>query len=258
MTNKSFLRPIDLARAIGTGSHMVRRYEEWGFLPPVERGENGYRRYQVQHLRALQTARLLVAGYGWEPARQMMQYIYQGERATLLATIDAFHAHLHQRRQEIEATLKAFREIVEKKPQLVVEKHPFQQSEKLPIRKAAQLVGVRPSAIRFWEDQKLLYPERDQQSGYRLYDEKQLLHLQIIVLLREVGYDFDAIRAVLAEVAIGQIERAIRAAEQRHQDLLAESERGSAATAAAWHYFEEWTQGDTHTQFAVPNQPHNA
>jgi hypothetical protein len=60
-----------------------------------------------------------------------------------------------------------------------------------------------------------------------------------VVLLRKVGYGFDAIQTVLAEVTAGNIEQAIRAAERRLQDLLEESQQCSATTAAVWSYIQE-------------------
>jgi DNA-binding transcriptional MerR regulator len=76
-----FLRPVDLSRAVGVSTQMVRKYEQWGFLPPVERSETGYRRYQHIHLHALRATRLLATGYGWEPALRIMQHIHQGHMA---------------------------------------------------------------------------------------------------------------------------------------------------------------------------------
>jgi DNA-binding transcriptional MerR regulator len=142
-------------------------------------------------------------------------------------------AGLHRRRQAAETTLKALRIIVEKRSQLTVKQPGLQVCE------AARLVGVRASAVRYWEERGLLHPRRDTSSKYRLYDEEQLLRLRIVALLRDVEYDFDVIQAVLAEVAVGNIEQAVRAAERRLQDLLEESQRCSATTAAVWNYIQE-------------------
>ena len=65
----------------------------------------------------------------------------------------------------------------------------------------------------------LLHPARDPDSRYRLYDEQQMRRLRVVVLLREAGYDFPAIRATLEELAAGQPAQAIAAVEQRRADL---------------------------------------
>ena len=69
----------------------VRNYERWGFLPAAQRGPQGYRLYGPQHLHAIQTARTLIVGFGWENARRIMQFIHQNDPASALAVIDACH-----------------------------------------------------------------------------------------------------------------------------------------------------------------------
>jgi len=44
------LRTTDLAREIGVHVNTIRLYEEYGFLPPIPRGENGYRQYTALQL----------------------------------------------------------------------------------------------------------------------------------------------------------------------------------------------------------------
>lgn len=78
-------------------------------------------------------------------------------------------------------------------------------------------------------------------SKYRLYDEEQLLHLQIVSLLRKARYKFTAI---LDEVMLGNVEQAVRAAEKRQQAMLVESLRCSAVTTAIWQYVQELKASD--------------
>ena len=56
------LRTSDLAQAVGIHPNTVRRYEEWGLIPPVERGRNGYRIYTQKHVDCLRVARAIFAG----------------------------------------------------------------------------------------------------------------------------------------------------------------------------------------------------
>ena len=80
-------------------------------------------------------------------------------------------------------------------------------AEHLPVSAAARRAGVHVSAPRFWEQQGLLQPLREQGSRYRLYDEQQLRRLRIVALLRQANYDFAAIRATLDELEAGQPQR---------------------------------------------------
>jgi DNA-binding transcriptional MerR regulator len=104
----------------------------------------------------------------------------------------------------------------------------------LRVSEAAERVGVRGSALRHWEQQGLLHPARDQHNHYHLYDEREMHRLQVIVLLREMGYDFDAIRPVLDEMAAGRFERALEAVERQRSTLVLASRAAIQATVAFW------------------------
>ena len=209
------LHTIDLARAAGISVQQVRNYEAFGLLPPVSRSKSGYRLYTLQHLAALKTARSLVAGYGWQRMPKIMQALHGGNLGAALALIDARHAELASKRQECEQTLLALHALAEQLP-------PEQSShslQRLHVGEAARQVGVRVSALHFWEQQDLLHPARDQSNRYRLYDEQQMRRLRVVALLREAGYDFNVIHLVLDELAAGRIEKAIEAVEKRREEL---------------------------------------
>ncbi len=156
----------------------------------------------------------------------------------MLAAIDACHGDLHRRRGNVEDTLGVLRAATTAEPRVPPTKNCPRWRTCLQVGEAAQQVGVRVSALRFWEAQGLLSPHRDESSRYRLYDAEQLRRLQVVVLLRDAGYAFDAIRAVLDEVGQGQPERAVAAAEEQLQALTAASQRCSAATVAVWGYMQ--------------------
>ncbi|HET8841795.1 MAG TPA: MerR family transcriptional regulator [Ktedonobacteraceae bacterium] len=215
MTDGTYLRTIDLARAVAMSVQQVRNYEAWGFLPPSQRGKQGYRLYTQQHLAALKTARSLINAYGWRRSLTIMCEVHQGKLSTALALVDARHAELASKRLQVEQTLEALRALTGQSVPRAGLAHP----RKLRVGEAAQQVGVRASALHFWEQQGLLSPRREPNSRYRLYDEQQMHRLRVIVLLREAGYDFEAIHSVLAERALGRPEKAIQAIERRGEDL---------------------------------------
>lgn len=215
MTLREHLRTIDLARAGGISVQQIRNYESCGLLPPCARSKSAYRLYTPQHLAALKTGKSLVSGYGWQRAVAMMRAIHQGEFSTALALVDQRHAELASTRLHVEQTLAALRVLAEQAPTLTYARHP----QRLRVSEAAQQVGVRVSALHFWEQQGLLHPIREQSSRYRLYDEQQMRRLRVVVLLRETHYGFDAIRLVLDELAANRPEKAIAAVEKRLSDL---------------------------------------
>ncbi len=215
MTVRNTLRTVDLARAAGISVQQVRNYEALGLLPAVERSKSGYRLYTRQHLAALKMARSLVAGYGWSRVPPIMQALHRGDLASALAIIDARHAELAGKRLQVEQTLSALH-------YLAAQTEPVQDSrrpDRLRVGEAARQVGVRVSALHFWEQQGLLHPIRERSSRYRLYDEQQMQRLRVVVLLREAGYGFTVIHSVLEELAAGRPEQAIVAVEKRREEL---------------------------------------
>ena len=173
MTVERYLRTSDLAAAAGVSAQQIRNYEAAGFLPEVERSPSGYRRYTRQHLAALRTARLLIAGYGWGRAQRIMAALHAGRRADALALINERHAELDQTRLQLERTMAALSVLAAQLPA----ENP-RRAQRLRVGAAASLAGVRVSALRFWEQQGLLRPVREPGSRYRLYDERQLRRLR--------------------------------------------------------------------------------
>ncbi len=233
---KDYWRPVDLARAVGVSAQTVRTYEQVGFLPPAARSATGYRRYETRHVRAIQAARIMVAGYGWMPALRIMQCLHEGDVDAAVAAVDACHADLHRLRHETLATLTALRSAAT----VALDEHGGQDRTAAPLRisAVARRVGVRVSTVRFWEKYGLVRPRRDATSGYRLYGAVEVRQVQVIALLRHGGYGFDAIKPVLAALATGSPEQAAHAAQQRLSELTEESRHCSAATAAFWDYIK--------------------
>lgn len=215
MTVSQPLRTSDLARAAGISVQQVRNYEASQFIPPAERSPAGYRLYTETHLAALKTARGLLDGYGWQHSRAIMQAVHQGNLPAALALIDERHAEIARKRAQVEETLAALR-VLAAQPAPATAVRPVSRWR---IGEAAAAVGVRVSALHFWEQQGLLQPSREPGSRYRLYDETQMRRLRVVALLREAAYNFPAIHTALNELAAGRPERAIAAVEKRRADF---------------------------------------
>ncbi len=184
MTARPYLRTHDLALAGHISVQQVRNYEASGLIPQAQRSPSGYRLYTQQHLAALQTVKSMVYGYGWQRTPAIMQALHRGDLSAALATIDERHAELASKRLQVEQTLSALRTLAAQSAPLHSSSHP----QRFRVGEAAKQVGVRVSALHFWEQQGLLHPLRDQNSRYRLYDEYQMRRLRVVVLLRDAGY----------------------------------------------------------------------
>jgi DNA-binding transcriptional MerR regulator len=182
------LRPVDLGRAIGQTAEMARRYERWGYLPPANRIAAGRRLYGPRHLHAILAAREMRAGFGSKAAPRAMQRLHQGDLAGALTLVDERHAALHRRRLEVEETLRLLQALADGLPARMdarggaeaVAVRPRRRGSVATLRigDAARRVGMRMSAVRFWEAQGLLHPPRDEASGYRVFDVEQMLRLK--------------------------------------------------------------------------------
>ena len=111
MTVSETFRTAELAQAVGLSVQQVRNYEAGNFIPLAERSPSGYRLYTEKHLSALKTARSLLEGYGWQPAREIMQAVHQSNLSAALALVDSRHAELASKRAEVAQTLSALRSL---------------------------------------------------------------------------------------------------------------------------------------------------
>lgn len=215
MTVQPVLRTHDLALTAGISAQQVRNYEAHGLIPPAERSPSRYRLYSRLHVAALQTLRSLVPGYGWPRTSAIMRALHRGDLATALTIIDERHAELAGKRRQVEDTLLALRTLA---AQAEPPRSP-RPAQPLRVGDAAKQMGVRVSALHFWEQQGLVRPVRAPHSRYRLYDEQQMRRLRVVALLRDAGYRFPVITSVLDELAAGRPEKAIVAIERRREEL---------------------------------------
>lgn len=66
------------------------------------------------------------------------------------------------------------------------------------IQQIAKAAGVTSRTLRHYDEVGLLAPSRVGHNGYRYYDDRSLVRLQRVLLLRELGLGLDAIGQVLA------------------------------------------------------------
>ena len=69
------------------------------------------------------------------------------------------------------------------------------------VKALAELAGVTPRTLRWYDQIGLLKPLRTTEAGYRLYGPKQLDRLQDILFYRELGLDLASIRTILDDPA---------------------------------------------------------
>jgi MerR family redox-sensitive transcriptional activator SoxR len=102
----------------------------------------------------------------------------------------------------------------------------------LTISEVARQVGLKPSAIRYYEHLGIL-PRADRVSGQRRYDRTALYRLAVVQRARQAGFTLDEIKALFVGFAAGTRAEARwrRLADRKLTELNALAERIAAMQA---------------------------
>lgn len=196
------IRPIDIARKLSISTSTLRHYEEWGIVPPVERGENGYRIYTADHVAYFECIRYMLPGYGMELTAEAMRMLQRGEVQDVLWMVKEAQARLHQDKVTADKTI----ELLESE---ALDRLDSKGKRKwMTIGEVSLETGIPSSAIRHWEKSGLLSIARDPENGYRLFNSTHLRQILLIRTLRTAVYSLDVIKSVLDEVNHNRIEQA--------------------------------------------------
>ncbi|TCP56842.1 DNA-binding transcriptional MerR regulator [Tamaricihabitans halophyticus] len=104
----------------------------------------------------------------------------------------------------------------------------------------AKLAGVTSRTLRHYDEIGLLRPAFVGSNGYRYYEQEQLLELQQIMVLRELGLGLDAIAEIRAQQT-SQLE----ALRLHHKWLIAERDRFADLAKTVENTIQELEGGDT-------------
>ncbi|MFJ3973032.1 MerR family transcriptional regulator [Streptomyces parvus] len=122
-----------------------------------------------------------------------------------------------------------------------------------PISEVARMSGVTARTLRHYDEIGLLPPARIGSNGHRYYEEHQLLLLQQILVLRELGVGLPEIGRVLAD----QVDT-VEALRGHHRRLLAERDRLDALAGTVSRTIAELEQSRKDgTPMTAINRPEN-
>ncbi|MFJ1581126.1 MerR family transcriptional regulator [Streptomyces sp. NPDC088182] len=187
------LRTVDVARESGYSVQQVRDLERLGVLPPAARSSNGYRSYTPLHVHALRAYRGLAGAVGPVEARQLLTELRTKTIAEAAAGISAVHVRLARERDEALRAQDALRAI-----QAEAETSAFErETDAMTITELAGALHVRPSALRFWEQEGLVIPERVTSLRARRYGLSAIGAARIVAALRGAGYGIPAVREIM-------------------------------------------------------------
>ncbi|WP_030257890.1 MerR family transcriptional regulator [Streptomyces violens] len=121
------------------------------------------------------------------------------------------------------------------------------------IAEVARMSGVTARTLRHYDEIGLLPPARTGSNGHRYYEERQLLRLQQLLVLRALGLGLSEIGRVLA----AQVDE-VEALRGHHRRLLAERDRLDALARTVSHTITELEQSRKDgTAMTAINRPEN-
>lgn len=214
-----------VGRIVGYSTQQVRDLERLGILPAAERGANGYRQYTDRHIVALRAYRSLAAAIGPVVSRQIMPVLIDSPLDVAAETIDDLHADIALSRARVREALRGLDAVLSDATEV------FDDRDVMLIGELAQALGVRASALRHWETEGLVHPDRSDGSPARRYDARAITEARIVAALRSGGYPIPPIARVLDQLrAHGLTAEARALLNQRLADL---SRRSVALLEAA-------------------------
>ena len=120
------------------------------------------------------------------------------------------------------------------------------------IAEVARMSGVTSRTLRHYDEIGLLPPAWIGSNGHRYYEEADLLRLQQILLMRELGLGLREIQAVLDS----QVDR-VAVLREHHQRLLAEKDRLATLARTVGRTIAELEKAEENDAMTKINRPEN-
>lgn len=218
-----------LGRRVGYSAQQVRDLEALGVIPAAARAANRYRRYTCRHEAALRAYRALALALGPVPARRLMPALILAPVDEAAERVDLMHAELAAERRRVKEALRGLGVVMAEAGDV------FASEDAMTIGELADALGVRPSALRHWESEGLVRPDRHASTA-RTYGASAITEARVSAALRAGGYGIPAIARVLEQLrahgGTGEVEQILSA---RLADL---TRRSVALLGAAGHLHE--------------------
>jgi DNA-binding transcriptional MerR regulator len=201
------LKPIEIAKKLNISTSALRHYESWGIIPPVERALNGYRIYTEEHLAYFECIRAMAPGFGFKLTSNVLKKILVKEIDEALWIINEAQSSLHHDKKTAEKTIKVLE--TEELEEVASER----KGKWMTIGEVSVEMDIPSSAIRHWELTGLISPDRDQDNGYRKFNQFHVRKLLMIRTLRSADFSLDIIKEVLTELDHHNVKNARKVAK---------------------------------------------
>ncbi|MFC1946936.1 MerR family transcriptional regulator [Chloroflexota bacterium] len=191
----------EIAKAAGVHPNTVRKYEKWGFLPPIPRDVNGYRLFSEAHLDQMRLARMAMLDEwpGRDIRKTSLALIKLAATGELESALELAYRYLYLIKDEQQKAEEAAK-LVDSWTQVTITKDP---NELLNIHETAEFLGVSVDMLRHWERNGLIKIPRNPGNRYRLYGMPEIRRLRVIYMLSHAGYSTMAILRMLSQMDRG-------------------------------------------------------
>lgn len=167
----------------------VRLYEQWGYISPVPRAENGYRQYTAVHQQQMMIARLafrqeLIQNNLRKRATKIVQLSGREQFQEALNEATSYFNHLKAEHQFVLEAIHEVEQLLCETPSAPV---PLQTHQQM-----AQRLQLTEETLRNWERNGLYKIERNRQNR-RQYYERDYQKLLMIRTLRSAHFSIAAI-----------------------------------------------------------------
>ncbi|MEK4237163.1 MerR family DNA-binding transcriptional regulator [Paenibacillus sp. FSL H7-0714] len=186
--------PTIIAKKLNVSTTTLRRYEVQGLVPEVPRTPSNRRCYTDIHVQAFITIRELLQGYEIPVVYDVMRKIKARQIEDALWSINQEQHNAQTEKHRLEDVLRMFRNADLSKY------NDLEVTNAMTIGEVAQMAGVKPSAIRHWEQEGLITSNRNKDNGYRLYTVTELRKIILISSLRKTVYYIENMKQLLNEI----------------------------------------------------------
>lgn len=182
-----------VAKLIGIHPNTVRLYEDWGFITPPVRKENGYRVYTQLQIGQFRLARyalqieVLQNGLRKKVIEIVKTAAVRNFDGALLKT-DEYTRQLCTEANNADEAVKIVKGMTSNAGS--------RSAWQLRRKEVSQLLDITMDTLRNWEMNGLLKIRR-KKNGYRVYTDDDINHLKIIRTLRCANYSLSAILRML-------------------------------------------------------------
>lgn len=201
-------RPIDIARKLNISTSSLRFYEEDGLVPTPARTPSGYRIYTEEHLYYFQAVRSLSLGFGYKVTHNVMRKIINKDMLGAFWLINDSQANLNKEKQVTDQTLAM---LTDKDFHAELD---FPKRGWFTIGEVAAELNLSTTALRHWCLEGLLKPEKDPESGYRMFTYELFQKVLLIRVIKASTWSLEDVRTMLTRLDHQSPEKIVDIAQQ--------------------------------------------